>query len=416
MKRRWKLIVGILLLLVIVAVSGFTVQKRKNKGVEVTVAKVERTDLTSKVSANGTIEAQRKVDLSAHVMGQIVNLGVEEGDVVEKGDFLLQIDRTQLAANTAGAEASLRALFNEREGARAARAEAEANFARAQKNFAQNIIPQAELDRARAAIDSARASERAVENRIEQSRANLAGSRDTLAKTTITAPIPGVVTALPVDEGEVAVIGTMNNPGTILMTISDMSVVEAVMEVDETDVPAVKVGQTATVTIDAYPNRTFNGTVVRVGSSPMNVGLGAGSEAINFEVRIQLADPPPDVRPGFSVSAEILTGSRPKALAVPIQALVVREKPAEKGKPAPAKPIDEEGVFVYTPADGKVKFAPVTTGIAGETMIEIASGLKAGQEIVTGPFRALREIKDGDQVRLEDKDKKKKEDGEDEKA
>ena len=411
MKRRWKLIVGILLLLAIVAVSGMTIQKRKNKGVEVTVAKVERTDLSSKVSANGTIEAQRKVDLSAHVMGQIVNLGVQEGDVVQKGDFLLQIDRTQLAANTAGAEASLRALFNEREGARAAQAEAEANFARAQRNFAQKIISQAELDRARAAIDSARATASAVENRIDQSRANLAGSRDTLAKTTIRAPIPGIVTALPVDEGEVAVIGTMNNPGTILMTISDMGVVEAVMEVDETDVPSVKVGQTATVTIDAYPNKTFTGTVVRVGSSPMNASrLGAATEAINFEVRIQIDNPPADVRPGFSVSAEILTGSRPKAIAVPIQALVVREKPAEKGKPAPPKPIDEEGVFVFNAADSKVKFAPIETGIAGETMIEIVRGLQPGQQIVTGPFRALREIKDGDAVRLEDEKKKKKED------
>lgn len=410
MKRRWKLIVGILLVLVIVAVSGFTIQKKRSKGVEVTVAKVERVDLASKVSANGTIEAQRKVDLSAHVMGQIVNLGVQEGDVVKKGDFLLQIDRTQLAANTAGAEASLRALFGEREGARAARAEAEANFARAQKNFAQSIIPQAELDRARSAIDSARANERTVESRIEQSRANLAGSRDTLAKTTIHAPIPGVVTALPVDEGEVAVIGTMNNPGTILMTISDMSVVEAVMEVDETDVPSVKVGQTAAVTIDAYPNRTFPGKVVRVGSSPMSAAsLSSATEAVNFEVRIELEKPPPDVRPGFSVSCEILTGSRKKAVAIPIQALVVREKPAEKGKTTPAKPIDEEGVFVYDPAESKVKFAGVTTGIAGDTMIEITRGLQPGQQIVTGPFKALREIKDDATVRLEDEKKKKKE-------
>ncbi|HEY0590973.1 MAG TPA: efflux RND transporter periplasmic adaptor subunit [Thermoanaerobaculia bacterium] len=412
MKRRWKLIVGIVLVLVIVAASGFTLQKRKGKGVEVTVGKVERVDLSSKVSANGTIEAQRKVDLSAHVMGQIVNLGVREGDVVKKGDFLLQIDRTQLAANTAGAEASLRALFNERDAARATLAEAEANFQRAQKNFGQQIIAQAELDRARAAIDSARANARAVESRIEQARATLAGSRDTLAKTTIHAPIPGIVTALPVEEGEVAVIGTMNNPGTVLMTISDMSVVEAVMEVDETDVPAVKVGQTATVTIDAYPNQTFAGTVVRVGSSPMKEGLAAASEAVNFEVRIQLDNPPPNVRPGFSVSAEILTGSRPKAIAIPIQALVVREKPVEKGKASAGKPVDEEGVFVYDPKESKVKFAAVKTGIAGETMIEIAGGIKEGQQIVTGPFKALREVKDGDTVRLEDEKKKKKDDDE----
>ena len=400
MKRRWKLILGIVALIVIILIAVGVVRGKRGKLTEVTVAEVETADLVSKVSANGRIEAQRKVDLSADVMGQIVNLGVEEGDVVERGEFLLQIDRTKLAADTAGAEASIRALFSDREGARANQAEAQANFERARSNFEQNIIARAELDRARAALDSASAAVRGIENRIDQARANLSSAQNTLSKTTITAPMSGIVTSRPVDEGEVAVIGTMNNPGTVLMTISDMSVVEAVMEVDETDVPSVRVGQPATVTIDAYPNQTFQGAVTSVGSSPITQSLtGASTEAINFEVKIQLENPPENVRPGFSVSAEIITGRSDKATAIPIQALVVREKPEEEG--SSDRPVEEEGVFLFDDGEQTVKFAPVTTGLTGDVLIQVESGLEPGQKIVTGPFSALREISDGDKVKLE---------------
>jgi HlyD family secretion protein len=396
MKRRTKIIIGVIVLLAIAGAS-LGLSKRGDKDVTtVTLGKIERTDLVSKVSANGQIDAKRKVDLSANVMGQIINLAVREGDVVKKGDFLLQIDQKQLAASAEGAAASTRALFSDLDASRAALAEAERNLERARANFEAKIIPQAELERNRTAVQSAAANVRAIQQRIEQSRANLAAARDTLSKTTMTAPMAGVVTALPVEEGEVAVIGTMNNPGTILLTIADMSVVEAVMEVDETDIPNVKVGQRATVTIDAYPNKTFNGTVTEVGSSPMNRAAGGtGAEAVNFEVKIQLENPPAGVRPGFSASADIITGSRSKALAIPIQALVVREKPGVAG----GKPVDEEGVFIND--NGAAKFAPVTTGLSGEAAIEVLTGVKEGQQIVTGPFRALRDIKDGTKVKEE---------------
>jgi HlyD family secretion protein len=418
MKRRTKIIIGALVVVAIGAITTFSISSKGKEGTPVTFAKVERTDLTSKVSANGQIDAKRKVDLSASVMGQIVNLAVREGDVVKKGDFLLQIDRKQLSATAQGAEASVRVLFSDRDSARANLAEAELIYERTRKNFEQKIVPQADLDRARTALQSAKANVSAIEERIGQARANVAAAQDTLSKTTMTAPMDGIVTALPVEEGEVAVIGTMNNPGTKLLTIADMGVVEAVMEVDETDIPAVKVGQRATVTIDAYPNKTFSGLVTEVGSSPMErLGGGQGTEAINFEVKIQLENPPPGVRPGFSASADIVTGTRTKALAIPIQALVVREKPGPKSaagaKPAakPAvKPEDEEGVYVHEA--GKVKFVPVKTDLSGESAIEIVSGLKEGQEIVTGPFRALRDIKDGAKVReqKEEKDGEKKDD------
>ena len=400
MKRRTKIIIAAIAVLLGVLVV-FGVLRGRDKGVtEVTTAKVERTDLTSKVSANGQIDAVRKVDLSANVMGQIINLAVREGDRVKKGDFLLQIDQKQLAASAQGAAASLEALFADRDAARANAAEAQRIYERAQKNYSDRIIPLAELDRARTSLEAARANVSGVERRIDQSRANLAAARDTLSKTTMVAPMDGIVTALPVEEGEVAVIGTMNNPGTILLTIADMSTVEAVMEVDETDVPAVQIGQPATITIDAYPNRTFTGTVTEVGSSPKNLQMGqAATEAVNFEVKIQVKDPPEGIRPGFSATADIITGTRAKTVAVPIQALVVREKPGTNA----ARPEDEEGVFLHD--GGTVKFVPVATGLSGESNIEIVKGLQEGQEIVTGPFKALREIKEGSKVKKQQEKK-----------
>jgi HlyD family secretion protein len=402
MKTRTKIIIATVVFLLIAGITAASIASKGKDGTPVTFGKVERTDLTSKVTANGQIDAQRKVDLSANVMGQIVNLAVREGDVVKKGDFLLQIDQKQLAASAQGAEASMRALFSDRDSARATLAEAQLTYERARSNVEQRISPQADLDRARASLDSARANVRAIEQRIEQSRANVAAARDTLSKTTMTAPMGGIITALPVEEGEVAVIGTMNNPGTKLLTIADMSVVEAVMEVDETDVPNVKVGQRATVTVDAYPNKTFEGVVTEVGSSPM-VNSTGGAEAINFEVKIQLTNPPAGIRPGFSASADIITGTRLKSLAIPIQALVVREKPT---KTPGAKAVEEEGVYLHK--DGKAQFVAVTTGLAGDSNIEIVRGLSEGQQIVTGPFRALRDIKDGAKVREQKEEKSEK--------
>ena len=401
MKRRTKIIITVIVILAIAGITFASIKSRKQEGTPVTFGKVERMDLTSKVSANGRIDAKRKVDLSANVMGQIVNLAVREGDVVKKGDFLLQIDQKQLAASAEGAAASMRALFSDRDAARSNLAEAQRVYDRARANYEQKIIPLAELDRARTAVEQARASVNSIEERVGSARANVAAARDTLSKTTMTAPMAGIVTALPVEEGEVAVIGTMNNPGTILLTIADMSVVEAVMEVDETDIPAVKVGQNATVTIDAYPNKTFKGIVTEVGSSPITRMGAATAEAINFEVKIQIENPPEGVRPGFSASADIITGTRSKALSIPIQALVVREKP--KVKPAQ----DEEGVYLHK--DGKAKFVPVTTGLTGDTNIEIVKGLADGQQIITGPFRALREIKDDSKVREQKEEKGDKE-------
>jgi len=415
MSKKTKIILGVIGAVVLGFVAmGFI--KRKDKDVaRVTTAKVEKIDLVSKVTANGKIQARRKVDLSALVMGQIVNLAAKEGDRVQKGQLLLQIDRAQLAAQTAGRESALGAMRSDLVAAQSAADQARYDYERARRNWEAKILSEAELQKTKSAYDTAQANLSAARQRLQESGANLAASRDSLSKTTVSAPIAGVVTYLPVKEGEVTVIGTMNNPGTQLLTISDMSEVEAVMMVDETSVPDVKVGQKANLNIDAYPNRTFEGVVTEVGSSPIAkndpdlFSLTQGSEAINFKVKLRVTNPPETIRPGFSVTADILTGRKEGATAIPIQALVVRDVPKKDGKAAAAssagRPQTEEGVYLVK--NQKLAFEKVETGLAGELMIEVKSGPKVGEEIVTGPFKVLRQVKEGDKVIIEKEGDKK---------
>lgn len=405
--RKWKILIAIVAALALLIAWGSYASKMA-KIPRVTVAKVERQDIVSKVTANGKIQAEKKVDLSALVMGQIVNLAVSEGVRVKKGDFLLQIDKNQAAAGEAGSAAALQASRADLESSRAAMDQAKFDYERARKNFEAKIASEADFQKAKSTLDSSVANFQAAQNRVDQSVANLSASRDTLSKTTVRAPISGIVTALPIKEGEVTVIGTMNNAGTQLMTVSDMSTVEAVMMVDETDIPNVKVGQKAVVNVDAYPSHPFDGVVTEVGSSPILPndpdlqGLTTTSDAINFKVRIKVLQPPDSIRPGFSVTADVITGTRPGVQTVPLSAIVVRDSP-KKEKTAAGKIKTEEGVYVLE--KGKVRFLPVQTGLAGDLAVEIRQGLTGTEQIVTGPFKALRTIKDGDRALVE-KEKK----------
>ncbi len=411
MSKKTKIIVGSVVAVVVIGALTAAIRNKDKDVPRVTTAKVEKIDLVSKVTANGKIQAQRKVDMSALVMGQIVNLAVKEGDHVKKGQLLLQIDRAQLAAQAQGREASLEAMRHDLDAAKATAAQAKLDYERASQQHKGNILAEADLQKAKSNLDGAEANLAATESRMNSTMADLAASRDSLSKTTVTAPLEGIVTALPIKEGEVTVIGTMNNAGTQLMTISDMGSVEAVMMVDETSVPGVKVGQKAVLSIDAYPNRKFEGTVAEVGSSPIPktdpdlLTLVANSEAINFKVKIRLDSPPDTIRPGFSVTADIVTARRDGTTAIPIQALVVRDVEKKDKAPAVGRAETEEGV--YTIKDGKLAFSKVKTGIAGELMIEVTEGPKPGQEIVTGPFKVLRQVKDGDRVIIEKEGEKK---------
>jgi len=384
------------------------ISARDKKIPRVRTAKVGPEDMVSKVTANGKIQAEKKVELSALVMGQIVNLAVRDGNTVKKGDFLLQIDRNRAVAEEAGSAAALAGSLAALDSAQATLGQARRDAERAKRNFDARILPEADHQRARAALETAQADFQVAQRRVEQNRANLNASRDTLSKTTVRSPIDGVVTNLPVKEGEVTVIGTMNNPGTQLMTISDMSTVEAVLMVDETDVPNVQVGQKAMLAIEAYPDRAFEGVVTQVENSPISKtdpelqGLITTSDAINFKVRAKLLHPPERIRPGFSVTADVITGSKPRALAIPLAAVIVRDSP--KGEKTAAGRIKTES-GVYVVKEGKAKFLPVKLGLAGELKVEVTGGLSESQEILTGPFKTLRTLKEGDKVKIE-KEKK----------
>jgi HlyD family secretion protein len=406
-KKKLALIIGGGLV-VAVAVGGAL--STRNKGiVRVIASPVTVQNIVAKVTATGKIQAENRVELSALVMGQIVNLHAKEGDHVKKGDFLLQIDPNRAAADEAGSAAALRASEKDRDSAKTAMDQAQLDFERARSNYQARITSEADYQKAQTTLEAAQSAYAAAQHRVEQTRAGLTANRDTLSKTTVLAPIDGIVTTLRVKAGEVTVIGTMNNAGTQLLTISDMSTVQAVLMVDETDTPSVHVGQKALLTIDSYPGKTFDGIVTEVGQSPILkddadlVGLTTTSDAINFKVKVNLVAPPPGIRPGFSVTADIVTGSKPKVAVVPLAAVVVRDSP--KGERTEAGKLKTED-GVYAIKDGKVSFVPIKTGLTGELMVEV-EGIKPGQEIVTGPFKALREVKDGSRVKvMSEKEKK----------
>jgi HlyD family secretion protein len=426
MSTRIKAAIGIGVVAILAVVVWASIARKDKNTVRVTTAKVAKAPLVSTVSCNGRVRAKTKVDISSQVMGQIVTLAVVEGDHVKKGDLLLQIDKAQYDANAQATQAGLDALFAQREADRFTREQAERDLARTKANFKASIESEQNLQKAQLLLDSAKANENADERRIEQARANLMANKDSLKKTTLVSPIDGVVTAKPVEQGENAIVGTMNNPGTVLLTVSDMSIVEGEMEVDETDVPNVKVRQKATLTFDAYPDKKFDGLVTEIGGSPITKSaLGTDSSAVNFKVKVQVENPPGNIRPGFSVSGKIETDRRTAALAIPIPALVVadpatleRAKPGKKddkatpvsgaavAAPAPAtagpaeKKKDVEGVFVVTKA-GTVEFRRIKTGINADLQTEVVEGLAEGDEIVTGPFKALRQLRIGDRVKVD---------------
>jgi HlyD family secretion protein len=414
MKGRTKIIIGVVAVVAVVVAIAI-VQGRKDKGIRVRTTKVARKDLVQLVTANGTVQAKTKVELSANIMGQITKLNVEEGDPVKKGDLLLVIDQARYASAVASSRAALESFQAELVRVREAAAQAKRDYDNSKAQYRDGIIASADLDRAKSQFEQAVASDKRAERQVEQARADLASAQDALDKTEIRAPMDGIVTRRNIEQGEVVVTGTMNNPGTVLMTISDMSTIEAELEVDQTDVPGLRIGQKASIRIDAFPDAPFPGEVSEIGSSPIQgtSALGGAATGTDYEVKVTLLKHPERIRPGLTVTADITTATRDKALTVPIGALVLRQPEvkgtpgATTGAPTPAsaagKPEtvasrakDIEGVYVVT--GRKVEFRPVTTGIKGEMDVEVTNGLKEGEEVVVGPFKALRDLSPGAQV------------------
>ena len=437
--NRKNILITVVVVLIGAAVVAANLYFKRDKPLTVTTETIKTRDLEAVVSASGKIQPKRLVQISADTPGRVVNLAVNEGDRVKVGQFLLQIDpkslRTRVDSGTASLQAATASLEQMRQAVETARVQlqqAQQNLARQQDLWQQQLTTREALDKAtndvkaaQSALQEREKSSVAQASRIQQERANLESTRYDLSKQRIESPIDGIVTRRNIQEGETAVVGTMNNPGTILLTLADMGVIQAEVEVDETNVPHVQLGQSAKITIDALPDKTFKGHVSEIGNSPIQVSgtAAAGTQATNFKVVVILDEPVPDVRPGFTCTADITTATREHVVAVPIPAVAVREliydangqivkEPrTDKKRPTP-EPVaaaaelkpgqtrkETEGVFVVR--DGKAEFLPITMGIAGDRYFEVVSGLKENDQVITGPYNSVRGMADGDLVKVD---------------
>lgn len=431
-----KLLIGVGIVVILGAIAFANFKYKRVEGVTVNVEAIKTRDLEAIVSASGKIQPKRSVNISADTMGRVTDLAVEEGDRIEKDQFLLQIDPRNLRSAVQRSEASMLVARSSAEqlqvaleSARVALKQAEDANRRQQDLWARGLTTKELVEQAEATLKMRQSDLRSQEQniktqqaRMQQENASLESARYDLSKVRIQSPIKGIVTKRNIEEGETVVIGTMNNAGTVLLTIADMSIIEAEVEVDETDIPTVKFGQVAKITIDAIPGKTFTGKVTEIGNSPIATTGTAASQATNFKVVVTLDTEIPEVRPGFTCTAEITTANRKNVVSVPIQATTVREMVVdEKGeivretadaskrpragavqaselKPGQSRK-ELEGVFVVR--DGKAIFVPVKTGIAGDKYFEVLSGVKDGDSVVVGPFASVRELADNAPVKVE---------------
>jgi HlyD family secretion protein len=455
-KNRKKLFIGIAVVVVLLAIVGFSVFNPNKNVTPVQTGKVAKQDVVSTVSASGEIKPKTYVNVGANAFGKITKLYVKEGERVKKGQMLAQIENVQPEADVNANRAALDAAKTDATAQAAAINTAQANLESAQVNlehakfdmdradglYKAKLIAKSDYDVKKAAYDSAiasvaqakaqiaqyKAQKESSDRRIAQAGANLVRSRDVLQKTEYSAPFDGVITNLPVRQGETVVIGIQNAPGSTLMTLADMSVITAEVKVDETDIVNVKLGQSAEVTIDAMPKKVFHGTVSEIGDNAVVRSTGvstsqsniASQEAKDFKVVVTLSDPPENLRPGLSTTAKITTATKKETLAIPIQALTIRQKGDLENKdkkdkssvqaaspqltPAQAKE-EVQGVFVIR--DKKAEFIPVETGITGTTDIEVTKGLKEGDEIVTGSYKVLRTLRNGATIKVDNSAPKK---------
>ena len=472
MKPWKKIAIGVGVVVMLAAIVGFTVYQSGKNVVTVQTGKVQRQDLSSVVSASGEIKPKTYVNIGANAYGKITHLYVKEGDHVRKGQLLAQLENVQSTADVSANQASVQAAETDAVAADAALRTSDADLLRAQADYSRNkldwdraqnlfkdgLISKSDFDsrqnawatadaglvQARARVSQARAQKDSADRHVAQARANLTRVADVLQKTTYSAPYDGVVTNLPVREGESVVIGIQNALGSTLLTLADMSVITAEVKVDETDIVNVHLGQSAEVTIDAIPRRIFHGTVSEIGDNAIVRSTGvatsqqssASEEAKDFKVVVTVTDPPPDLRPGLSTTAKITTAARSGVLSIPIQALSVRTQAQldlEKSTPgsvhaaAPApretesknssgnsgnsgnkdQQQDVQGVFVIR--NKKAEFVPVATGITGTTDIEVVNGLREGDDVITGSYKVLRTLRSGSSVKIDNSVPKKDE-------
>lgn len=426
-KKVWIIIGAVVLILIFVIAN---LGKSGGATFAVTTDQVERDEIISLVTATGTVQARTTVQISADVSAKIVGLPVEEGDQVQPGDLLLQLDETRYLAAVRQTEAQLAAARADEKRAEASMIEARQTFERGKKLYERNLISEEQYVQLQTAYEVAQAGYQSSQYNVSQMQAYLVQRQDDLSKTTITSPIKGTVIELNAEIGEIVMIGTMNNPGTVIMTVADLDTIEVEVEVDETDISRVKLGQDAEIEVDAFPDTTFNGKVTEVGNAAQISGYSTSDRVTNFLVTVLLTDNVPEIKPGMTATADITVDRREDAICVPIQAVVYREKEKERDKQkTEAEPETSGAIAAETPSDSSddeeepeelegvfrvagdsVEFVAVETGIADQQKIEIKSGLEEGEEIVTGSYTILRTIKAGAKITIQEsyKDKKSK--------
>ena len=408
MKQKTKIIISVIALLVLGTAASIQASRGRTSGVEVRTEEIELRDLVEVVTASGNIRALRTVDVSSEVSAKVSELLVDEGEDVLRGQILLRLEPDQYRASVARTEASLAQ-------ARAGQAQQEANLLQAERDLNRLLALRArdtvlvsglQVDDARTRVDVAVATLTSSQHGVSQWQASVDEAMEQLSKTIFRAPMDGKVTRLNVEEGQTVIIGTMNNAGSLVLTISDLSVIEVVVQVDETDVPAISIGDSASIRIDAFGDREFTGHVTEIGNSAINPPSrqAAGQQAaIDFEVVLTLELNDAVLRPDLSATADIVTESRAKVLGVPIIALTVREEEPDTSA-ADYSEDDElddiEGVFMVS--DGTVTFTAVEVGIAGQEYFEILSGISVGDTVVAGPYQRIRQLRNGDAVRSTD--------------
>src|SRR5947207_1024592 len=424
MSKRGKVLVGTGAALLIVGIVAISAGARRDRGQEVRFETVGRRDLVAAVTASGKIQPKKKVDVSADITGRITKIAVREGDLVKQGQFLIQIDPTIYEAMLQQATATLASSQAAEVQARATRDQADRAAKRTKElhTSSPNLVSPEQLEQAQTAFDVAEANLNAAQHQVEQARAAVRSARDNLRKTTLVAPMTGRVTRLAVEEGEVAVPSTFSKDIGLLLTVSDLSVIQAEVKVDETDVVRLHLGDSVEVSIDAFPDTTFMGRVTKVSNSSVRdatqAATGQNDRAVDYEVEVTLDKQPADIRPDLSATARIVTDTRKQAVAIPIIALTVREntpvsteeKPsrgaAQAATPAAASDTsrrggankkETEGVFLVH--NGVATFHTVKVGIAGEEHFEVVEGVHPGDTIVAGPYQAIRDLKEGAHVR-----------------
>ncbi len=399
MKKKWFFIIGggiILVVLVVLVLRSSGVKKTK-----VTVEIARKGDITSIVTATGKVRAQADVDISADVMGRIEELPVEEGDAVKDNQLLVKIDDRSRRMDVAQARGSLLSAKSGLEKSRL-------DLNREKGLFQKDLSSQALIDIVQNAYEQAEAQ-------VQVYQASLDRSQDQLDKCTIRSPMEGIVTTLNSEKGENVVLGTMNNPGTVIMVISDLSAMEIEAEVDETDIARVGMGQEVEISLDAFPDTTFKGEVIQIGNSPKATGFGGSDQITNFMVKILILDEVENIKPGMTASVDITTDRRDDIIKVPAGAVVMRPEGTGEGENSndqgnsgsseneEDKSGDEEkdkkdidGIFIAK--NSEAKFVPVQTGIRDQQYVEITSGLSESDSVITGSYRILRTIKHGDPI------------------